>query len=481
MREILITQAHNHRATSDNSYHLLVSFRPGEDPAPDTLRKVESAMCRKLGFEEHQRIAVVHRDTDSVHLHVAINKIHPKRFTIHTPYMDWKSLGDECARLEKMLYLATDNHTPTQKTETERKARDIEALTGEESLLTWIRRECVPALKAADSWEAFHRVLAEAGLSIKLQNNGVNFVAASGERVKGSGVDRAFSKSALEKRFGAFQEMPAALTGLTPQKSYQRKPLDASPEVKTEFAQAKERNEKQRKERVNSIRNDQKSKYAALLVEIKNDRLQARRTHASRPAKKKLYEAINLKYCAKLAAIRREVREKRQAVYRESPRYIWVSFLQEQARDGNRKALETLRRRAEELAWKGGNAVQGEDAALPGERERMLNQRIDGVTKKGTIIYSLGKDSIRDDGDTFRTNRDADLGTAVLALKAAQQRFGNCLYVTGDHQYRDLMIAAAVEAKLGITFNDPTMEVKRKAFMERQRPAQIVQQQFQRT
>ncbi len=476
MREMLITQLRNHRATSDNSYHLLVSFRPGEDPTPDTLRKVESAMCRKLGFEEQQRIAVVHRDTDSVHLHVAINKIHPKRFTIHTPYMDWKSLGDECARLEKVLYLAADNHTPTQKTETERKARDIEALTGEESLLTWIRRECVPALKAADSWEAFHQVLAEAGLSIKLQN----FVAASGEHVKGSGIDRAFSKSALEKRFGVFQEMPAALKRLAPQKSYQRNPLDASPEAKSEFAQAKERNEKARKDRVNSIRNDQKSQFAVLLAEIKNDRLQARRTHASRPAKKKLYEAINQKYQAKLAALRREAKEKRQTVYRESPRYTWISFLQEQARDGDQDALEKLRARAEGLAKRSGNAVQGEDVALPGERNRILNQRIDGVTKKGTVIYSLGKDTLRDDGETFRTNRNADINTAVLALRVAQQRFGNCLYVTGDHQYRDLMIAAAVEAKIGITFSDPTMEVKRKAFMERQKPARTVQHHHQR-
>ena len=77
MREMLVTQARNNRATSDKTYHLLVSFRPGEDPTPDTLRKVESAVCRKLGFEEHQRIAVAHRDTDSVHLHIAINKIHP--------------------------------------------------------------------------------------------------------------------------------------------------------------------------------------------------------------------------------------------------------------------------------------------------------------------------------------------------------------------------------------------------------------------
>ena len=324
-------------------------------------------------------------------------------------------------------------------------------------------------------------MLAEAGLSIKLQNNGVNFVAASGERVKGSGVDRAFSKSALEKRFGAFQKMPSTLKGLAPQNSYQRKPLDVSPEAKNEFARAKERNEKQREEHVNSIRNDQKSQYAVLMAEIKNDRLQARRTHASRPAKKKLYEAINLKYKAKLAAIRMEAKEKRQTVYRESPRYTWISFLQERARDGDQNALEKLRVRAEAMTKRIGNAVQGEDAALPGKRERFLNHPIDGVTKKGTVIYSLGKDMIRDDGEAFRTNRDADLGTAVLALKVAQQRFGNCLYVTGDHTYRDLMINAAVEAKLGITFNDPAMEVKRKAFMERQRPAQTIQQQFQRT
>ncbi len=477
MREMLITQARNNRATSDKTYHLLLSFRPGEDPTPDTLRKVESAVCRKLGFEEHQRIAVAHRDTDSVHLHIAINKIHPKKLTIHNPYRDWKDLGKECERLEKMLYLAADNHSPSQKTETERKAQDIESLTGEQSLLTWIRQECLPALKEADSWEAFHRELANAGLAIKLQNNGVNFIATSGERVKGSGVDRAFSKSALEKRFGAFQEMPAALKGLAPQKSYQRNPLVASPEAKTEFAQAKEQNEKRRAERVQAIRGDQNSKIAALVAEIKNDRLQARRTHASRPAKKKLYEAINLKYSAKLAAIRREAREKRGVVYREFPRYTWVSFVQERARGGDQSALEKLRARAEGMARKSGNAVQGENAALPGEQDRILNHPIDGVTKKGIIIYSLGKDTLRDDGETFRTNRDADPATAILALRVAQQRFGNCLYVTGDHKYRDLMVAAAAEAKLGITFNDPTMEVKRKALLERHAPSHTIQRQ----
>ncbi len=466
MREMLVTQARNRRAESDKTYHLMLSFRPGEDPAPETIRKVEAAVCKKLGFGEHQRIAVVHRDTDSVHLHIAINKIHPKRLTIHNPYRDWKSLGKECEKLERTLYLAADNHTPTGKTETERRAQDIEAMTGEQSLLSWIRQECLPALKAADSWEAFHRELANAGLAIKIQNNGVNFVAASGECVKGSGLDRSFSKGALEKRFGPFQQRPARLDSVVPVKTYQRSALGEPPEVKSEFAQAKEKNETQRKSRIHAVRNEQDTKMMVLLAEIRRERLQARRTPASRIAKKRVFAAINQKYRAKLALIRKEARKKRQTVYRESPRYTWVSFLQEQAKEGDPKALKKLRVRAFDMARKGGNAIRPDGDAVPDE-QHIENQRIDSVTKKGTIIYSVGKDELRDDGESFRINRDADIKTAVLALQIAQKRFGNCLFVSGDRQYRELMLTAAVEGKLGVTFSDPSLEVKRKAMMQR--------------
>ena len=479
MREMLVTQARNRRAASDKTYHLMVSFRPGEDPTPETIRKVESAISKRLGFGDHQRIAVVHRDTDSVHLHIAINKIHPKRLTIHNPYRDWKDLGKECERLEKTLYLAADNHTPTGKTETERRAQDIEALTGEQSLLTFIRRECLPALKAADSWEVFHRELAKAGLVIKIQNNGVNFVAASGECVKGSGVDRSFSKGALEKRFGAFQKRSASVDAVVPEKAYQRSALDEQPEVKSEFAQAKEKNETQRKGRIQTVRAEQNAKITVLLAEIRRERLQARRTPASRIAKKRLFAAIHHKYRAKAALIRKEARQKRQTVYREAPRYTYVSFLQERAKEGDEKALKKLRDRAFDMAWKGGNAIRPENDAAPDVRH-IENQIIDGVTKKGTIIYSVGKDELRDDGKSFRINRNADVKTAVLALQIAQKRFGNCLFVSGDRQYRDLMLAAAVDAKLGVTFSDPSLELRRKAMMQRQQLQTPTRQQRDR-
>ena len=466
MREMLVTQAHNRRAVSDKTYHLMVSFRPGEDPTPETIRTVELAICKKLGFGEHQRIAVVHRDTDSVHLHVAINKIHPKRLTIHNPYRDWKDLGRECERLEKSLYLAADNHTPTGKSQTENRARDIEALTGEQSLLTWIRRECLPTLKSAGTWEEFHGELAKAGLSIKIQNNGVNFIAASGECVKGSGIDRSLSKSALEKRFGPFQAKNGHLDAVVQEKTYQRNPLGESPGAKKDFAQARAERDLARKEKTQAIRLHQDAKMAALYAEIREDRLRARRTPANRLAKKQLFEAINLKYRAKLALLRQEAKRRRQIVYRDSPRYTWVSWLQDQAKGGDKGALEKLRGRAFGLAKRSGNAVRGEDEASPAKRLLFENQTIDNVTKKGTIIYSVGKDVLRDDGESFRLNRDAGLDSAILALQIAQKRFGNCLRIDGDRQYRDLMVRAAVAGKVGIVFSDPSLEVRRKAQMQ---------------
>ncbi len=55
--EMLLTQAHNRRAKSDPTYHLLLSFRPGEEPTQEVLHRVEKEVCERLGFGEHQRIS----------------------------------------------------------------------------------------------------------------------------------------------------------------------------------------------------------------------------------------------------------------------------------------------------------------------------------------------------------------------------------------------------------------------------------------
>src|SRR5580692_10751917 len=92
VREITATQRLNARAISDRTYHLLVSLRAGENPDAQTLRMIEERFCKALGYAEHQRVSVVHNETDNVHIHVAINKIHPRNLTLHHPIRDFITL-----------------------------------------------------------------------------------------------------------------------------------------------------------------------------------------------------------------------------------------------------------------------------------------------------------------------------------------------------------------------------------------------------
>ena len=110
VREIAATQRLNARAKSDRTYHLLVSLRAGENPDAQTLHAIEERFCKELGYAEHQRVSVIHHDTDNVHIHVAINKIHPTTLTLHDPIRDYKKRSKLCAILEHELGLAQDNH-----------------------------------------------------------------------------------------------------------------------------------------------------------------------------------------------------------------------------------------------------------------------------------------------------------------------------------------------------------------------------------
>ena len=138
--EMLAVQKQNTRAQGDKTYHLVLSFK--EHPDSATLKKIEDYVCKELGFKEHQRVSVMHYDTDNPHLHIAINKIHPRKLTMHEPYYDERKLAKACKFLERVYGLQPDNHEPnaqaveTGATNMER-AGDLESLTG------WIRRNCL--------------------------------------------------------------------------------------------------------------------------------------------------------------------------------------------------------------------------------------------------------------------------------------------------------------------------------------------------
>ena len=99
--EIEATQAQNTRSKADKTYHLVISFPEEETPTREQLEDIEDILCQTLGFEEHQRISAVHQDTENMHLHVAINKVHPQTLKVLEPYRDYYIRDKTCRMLEQ--------------------------------------------------------------------------------------------------------------------------------------------------------------------------------------------------------------------------------------------------------------------------------------------------------------------------------------------------------------------------------------------
>ncbi|WP_074206681.1 TraI/MobA(P) family conjugative relaxase [Pseudomonas aeruginosa] len=123
---IQATQAANTRSKAEKTYHFVYSFPPGEQPDLETLHAIEDALCAAIGLDEHQRVSAVHIDTDNLHVHVAINKVHPTGLQNIEPYYDQFRLMEACELLEVEHGLQRTFHGLEAKQR--RQNRDIELL-----------------------------------------------------------------------------------------------------------------------------------------------------------------------------------------------------------------------------------------------------------------------------------------------------------------------------------------------------------------
>ena len=455
--EILNTQAMNTRSAADKTYHLIVSFRPGEDPGVATLAAIEDRLCDALGFAGHQRVSVVHDDTDNLHLHVAINKIHPTRCTIHEPFQAYRILAKLCDKLEDDYALQKDNHTPG-KTASENRAADMEHQTGTESLLGWIKHECKERMRGAQSWDELHALMLDNGLRLHPQGNGLVITAADGTTVKASSVGRGFSKPQLEQRLGPFKAGPDQARP-RPARRYEKKPLASSVDTVELYARYRATQIEAAERRVrdwNQARARKERRIDAAKRAVNLKRAALKLVSMPRPAKKLMYAALSRARSEEIAAIKLMYRRERQAIDQRQRRCQWADWLRREAGTGDLEALAALRERRQGGAQMG-NAVNGD--TQPPRPARPSGH--DSVTRKGTIICHVGGSAIRDDGDSLQVSLGADQAALLSALQMATARFGERIAVNGSDAFREGILMAAVAADLRITFADAELDQRR--------------------
>ena len=202
--DVLATQQMNKRSKKDKTYHLLISFDEKDRPlSKQELQAIEDKVCKDLGFEKHQRISVFHNDTNNPHLHIAINKVDPKKYTVKDPYRDHLTMAKTASEIETKYNLTSTNHSK-KYTVSEVQANDFEKQQGIESFKTYMQR-LVPEIKNKNSWSDLHSFLATNGIQIKKRANGLVFIS-NNTRIKASTINRDFCLSKLEKRLGKFEE-----------------------------------------------------------------------------------------------------------------------------------------------------------------------------------------------------------------------------------------------------------------------------------
>jgi hypothetical protein len=469
----------NRRATSDKTYHLIVSFRAGEDVSPETLQAIEAELCTGLGFKEHQRISAVHQDTENLHIHIAINKVHPVKHTLHTPFRDYKTLAKLCAHLEQQYGLEIDNHS-SQINHTAGRARDMERHSGVESLISWIQQKALGSIKQANTWAELHVALYENGLSIKPRGNGLALSTQDGSiGVKASSVARELSKGKLEQRLGAFETAnEQSLSTIPVKQRYDRAAIITNP-VKAEQTRQSEQLKKPPKisstdlynlyqtERLDStvIRIEAlqraRTQYQADIQQAKDKAAGKRRWLKAliQPGiNKKLLLALTGKSLqADIKRINADYRQQRQSLYAQHRRFTWLDWLQQQATQGNPNALQILRQRQSNIDVKGNYLV---GIKTPSEHFAPQQSKAK-VTKKGTVFYLNNKAVIKDDGNRFHVAADADQAVLTSVLIYAKNRHGYQLSIRGNELFQENVVRASVKAGLNISFEQDHLEQRR--------------------
>ncbi len=344
VHEMQAVQSRNQRAKRDRTYHLVISFRAGEDLPDDTLARIEAEFSRALGFAEHQRVSVVHRDTDNLHLHVAINKVHPTKFTLHEPFNDYHTQAKLCERLEARYGLESDHFTAKRYVPSQQKAAAMEAIAGVESLIGYVQRSLANSVTSARSWQELHEAFAKIGVALKPRGNGL-VVAANGKTAKASSCLRGLSKSALERRFGPFQEISQGRVIATPKKAYAARPMQQGSAKLYEQYQSARREVKQ----VQTVRlgealaaHRQRVQLAKIAYKTQRTIVGLTRRNTVNTVMLQLHRA-SLK--AKVADSYTTYQAERNALYRDAKLLAWNDWLMTQAAGGNKAATGLLQSR----------------------------------------------------------------------------------------------------------------------------------------
>jgi hypothetical protein len=221
--------------------HWVASYREGEQPTPEQVEELLDVFLEQQGLEKHQVIAAMHQDTDNIHLHIAVNKVHPETCKVVKPGKGWdiEAAHRAIAIIEHrqgwqrepngryvvledgtVARVGTLESTPSVPT----RAGDMENRTGQKSAARIAIEEAGELIRAAASWTELHQGLAERGMCYVKAGGGAHIYVGD-QPIKSSTAGHWCSLRKLTKRLGAFEPAASAIVAV------ERKPEPLRPNL----------------------------------------------------------------------------------------------------------------------------------------------------------------------------------------------------------------------------------------------------------
>lgn len=208
--------------SKDPIRHDVITFKEGETPTAQQVEEAIGLYEKEMGLQGHQIIYGLHVDTDNVHIHIEVNRVHPdmlKAVKIDRGF-DKEALQRVCARIEHVQgwkpeknsrYRVLDDGRMSDRPERKERAPEpspqaqgMETRTGIKSAERIVIEDATGILKSAKTWRDVHHKLEQVG--IRYERCGGGAVLFVGDvAVKASVIERAARFAALQKKLGPFE------------------------------------------------------------------------------------------------------------------------------------------------------------------------------------------------------------------------------------------------------------------------------------
>lgn len=383
----------------DPLYHLVISWPEDETPTDDEVEDAARHLLRRIGFDEHQWVLAVHRNTASIHVHILICRVHPITGRAHYPHRDWVTLDYACREVElaqewshdrgRHVVVMTGDHlviedrsctadTPPRLSD---PALRYERATGRISFQSWVATQPAEVVRGAADWAEVHGAFKKLGIAIRRKGSGHVIVdladptAVAKLSHMGLGGLRKI-EARLGETYASPNPTPAnclpdephpaaeAFSALgQPRPSGKRRTRDAAQRdwrraerkderlalydlYRTSVADREERLRRDRRAAWEAQRASERERRAALRTDQRDRRLDLKGVRlplVKRRAWTEMLAAVAAEECAGLTATFQRERHALRDRFGVLRRTAWTGFLQERAAAGDRAAQAALR------------------------------------------------------------------------------------------------------------------------------------------